>query len=684
MSLHQIIKKINEEFLFEARNSPSLLSDMAAMERYMSESYSGRIMIELLQNSDDAESSKVLITQVDDCIIFANNGRPFNESDILAISRSGASSKDKTKTIGYRGVGFKSSSLLSEDIVIVSNETSFGFSKSLTADALGVSNDSVPTIRVPFVFDCSEFRNTIESLKGKGYTSIFFFKNSNTEVLQEEVNSFSPDLLLFLRNVVQVEIALENCSKTISVERKEMDWGQLVSCEDKEWGIIKNCLAFGYDSGVLTKCSSEEAVYYSFLPTLDKGLFNFKINGNFTTDPSRKHIRLDETTKDALSKIAKAIASVCNEALNSPKLIYKSILSILSYNIAFDPINAYLKSEINNLIPNIQLTCNNGNKIKIQDYCIYPAEYEDSIVRFLRTSNTAISETSLPVFIYDQVDGVDEFLKKWTIKQMADKDLVAVLSDKSFVESVPLYIYSFLLGKVLNAYGSDGLFGKKSISLDKVYFKNENGEISLIKDSSQTSECLNTTLRLNDHNSSFSSTRLKQISQDLGIVFNSKEEALFERSQIEEFDAPPSVVTATSSGSLFPKVKTDRPVIPKWRSAENACIEIERFLGNDAHDVSLQNLGYDIESILPDGSKKYIEVKLIKPSDGSFTITNNEYTAAHQYQDRYYICLMLQSDKNSKAIYIQNPIEKLQFEKRIRQWEWFCDHYEGYELSIDY
>ena len=100
MNIGTVIDKISSEFLAEAKNSPTLLADMAAMEKYMAESYSSRILIELLQNADDAGSDKVLVTQYNDSLIIANNGRPFTETDIIAISRSGSSQKKRGETIG--------------------------------------------------------------------------------------------------------------------------------------------------------------------------------------------------------------------------------------------------------------------------------------------------------------------------------------------------------------------------------------------------------------------------------------------------------------------------------------------------------------------------------------------------------------------------------------------------------
>jgi hypothetical protein len=56
--LNNIVAQISGEFLCEAKNSPRLLEDMAAMEKFMAESYDGRVFIELMQNADDAVLQK--------------------------------------------------------------------------------------------------------------------------------------------------------------------------------------------------------------------------------------------------------------------------------------------------------------------------------------------------------------------------------------------------------------------------------------------------------------------------------------------------------------------------------------------------------------------------------------------------------------------------------------------------
>ena len=108
--------------------------------------------IDKLQNADDAGAKRVCVSEIGDAVIFSNDGRPFDENDIMSICRSGASNKRRGNNIGYRGVGFKSATVISNEIIIYSADVYFTFSKSLCAKALNVSCDKVPTVRIPFIY----------------------------------------------------------------------------------------------------------------------------------------------------------------------------------------------------------------------------------------------------------------------------------------------------------------------------------------------------------------------------------------------------------------------------------------------------------------------------------------------------------------------------------------------------
>src|SRR4051812_46868793 len=109
-----IVSRIQAELLKEALASPQLLADIAQLEGYIAETYSDRSFVELLQNADDAGSRKFTVHLSESQIICANDGRPFSESDLHSLCRSGASNKKKGESIGYRGIGFKSVAALAD------------------------------------------------------------------------------------------------------------------------------------------------------------------------------------------------------------------------------------------------------------------------------------------------------------------------------------------------------------------------------------------------------------------------------------------------------------------------------------------------------------------------------------------------------------------------------------------
>lgn len=120
------------------------------------------------------------------------------------------------------------------------------------------------------------------------------------------------------------------------------------------------------------------------------------------------------------------------------------------------------------------------------------------------------------------------------------------------------------------------------------------------------------------------------------------------------------------------------PAIKKWRSAEQNAAEYFKALRGvlSATDVSKANLGYDLEILLSDGNKIYIEIKSVSAFTEPFKITTNEYSSAHNYSDKYYIAVVI-NDEPFRIKLIQNPVNTLPFEKKCEQWSWYCEQYEA-------
>ena len=208
-------------------------------------------------------------------------------------------------------------------------------------------------------------------------------------------------------------------------------------------------------------------------------------------------------------------------------------------------------------------------KCKLSEYRCFPVGFEESIVGILRKESDVIKAKSLAPEVYDK------------------------------------------------------LLSKNDIDVSGILMKGEDDEIVPLSESNMTSEDINELLQTNDNNSSLSNVSLKSFTQELGLEY--KETESF-RSFSNLVDNKENVVEETSPVfASKPVFKASKPIIPKWRSAENACVEIERFLGNEAKDVSMQNLGYDVESTKPDGSKRYIEVKGRSGTDGVMLSENEKF-----------------------------------------------------------
>ena len=306
----------------------------------------------------------------------------------------------------------------------------------------------------------------------------------------------------------------------------------------------------------------------------------------------------------------------------------------------------------------IVLHLQNGKTIRIDEYKLLPDWLDESEKYFLRTVSAYIGRQSLSTSLYEKYKNIDKFIQSYSIQQFDNADFVEMMSEENLVAQMHSEMQGKILSKIIKGEKfSQTMPGKKN-KLEQIKVSTDEGIKSLIE--------------VADGDVGISEEVMDEISNNISsseISFFSKQTAI----DISKLSSVDTEAEPQISKTIKKEIK---PHIAKWRSAEQQCIDIEKYFGNTATDVSKQNVGYDIESTTPDGCKRYIEVKSIT-EDGSFSITNNEYTAAHQYGEQYYLCLLIQSAQNTQAIYIQNPLETLKFEKRIRQWEWYCDTYSG-------
>ncbi|PEO46724.1 hypothetical protein CN563_13200 [Bacillus sp. AFS026049] len=683
--MKQVIENISHRFLEEAKSSPQLLEDMAAMEKYMAESYGERIFIELLQNADDAESKRITIYEKNGHIFFANDGHPFNQHDIESISRSGASSKKRGESIGYRGVGFKSTTYLTNTIIIHSNDVGFTFSKESCAKKLQITDiNKVPTVRIPlYVEDIeSEIEEEIQKLYQEGYRTIFIFKDARLGLLEEELAAVNEGYYLFLNHIQQIQINISAIRRKFKVLREHQRVCiQEIGHEKKEWYIVTSqqnkSVQLGLkldEQGQIIACEKEEAVFHCYLPTLEPTGYPFKINCDFSTDPSRKHLTWDEKTEAGLKIAAEQLFKSVAETLQEGHKALLPIFSLLEKRQSFSKFSNYVSDKFVQLIKKEKwIPLYNGDMINATEHMRKPRFLETSEFVWIREHSSMKQLT--PIASLQPNSYLDNFLESLAKGMYEIQDWITILAEKDFVKEADQTILGKLYGQLLKSIRSKMLINKEEISLDTCYIKNDQDELliwgskkEIVYSKSFLSEFLNTLtaneIKWVDHSYNTRFTKEQTPGNDSFNLSKKTDSNVFERSLSSVFSS---------------KKKT----ISKWRAAEYQCIEFEQMQGNQAKDVSKQNLGYDVHSQTKNGDIRYIEVKSISNRNAEISMTNNEYTAAHQYGDAYYLCIIYQQDKQLLLEYIQNPLELLQLEKRVKQWEWICDDYMGDKFEVD-
>lgn len=339
--IHNIVERVQNLFVQEAKQSPLLFADLASMEAYISESYSGRSLIELLQNADDANATEFYISMIDyQSFIVANNGRPFTEEDFISLCRSGASTKKrKSNTIGFRGIGFKAVVNYAKKVHLISGNIRSTFSRDSTQRLLSTTK-KVPLIRVPHSFEGRAYNDIINEIQSRGFSTVFVFEIENSALL-EEIKMFKSSSLLFVNSLDRVVLKGEHIRDIILFRQTMGDNSKLTYIQERdnntsqEWLIQKSkqnnrreAIAFKYNGTNVIDANADEAVFHSFMPTKEKLSAGFIVNGDFSTDPSRTRITWDSDSKEALEFATDSICDLIIGILkeSSDRFGYFSIL----------------------------------------------------------------------------------------------------------------------------------------------------------------------------------------------------------------------------------------------------------------------------------------------------------------------------------------------------------------------
>ena len=678
--MNKELSKLRDSLIAEAKSSPMLLSDLAGLEAYVSESYNSRSFIELLQNADDAKATSFYVKRSGEYLFVANNGRPFNIKDLESLCRSASSNKVRGTTIGYRGIGFKSVVSFAKEVHLISGDFEITFSKELSKLIIPQA-PKVPLIRIPHELDKSiekELSDEIRLLQEEGFQTIFIFSGVVADQINEEYTSFANTTLLFLNSIQVIRIHLnKKITANISViEENEKGRYVRVSTSDaiSNWCVCSdlNCsIAFSMNNGKISRLSKSDAIIHAFLPTEDSCGLGVVVNGDFSTDPSRRHLIMDETTTKVISELSKLYASLLKSALVNRD---KDTLDALMPYFDLKLIQLMKQSFEKEFAKNIKEAFGK----ELSDIKLSPSWLNaEDFAKIMAASN-------LPHIAPECSDvlGLSDFLKYLgnkpeTVESLINKVSQAEISVLGYAQLVAAGIKEVLMNHRLNSLTTTNLvvFDGRLCSFTEI--NESEGEIDesyiqLLADNGVSKNDISLFLK----KMGLSNINEIQFYDDKDVDYSFSDDDKKGNYHDEESDSPSSVSQWYTNASSTPKQVVNNEGLQKWRSAEENTLAALNANGFRLKDVSKKNLGFDLEGSDPNGKNIYIEVKSIDYAGQKFRMTNNEFAAAQYRPKNYYIALVCQNKDSLEISLIKDPVNRLNLIRQVVQWVWECSDYE--------
>ena len=666
---------LRESLITEAKSSPMLLSDLAGLEAYVSESYNCRSFIELLQNADDAKATKFYVKRSGDYLFVANDGRPFNIKDLESLCRSASSNKVRGTSIGYRGIGFKSVVSFAKEVHLVSGDFEITFSKELSKKVVPQAS-KVPLIRIPHVIDKSvknELADEIRAIQDEGFKTIFIFSGVLANQIDEEYTSFASTTILFLKSIQVIKILLSKkvTANIAVVDENEKGRFLRVSTTDaiSNWFVCSdsNCsIAFSMNNGKVSRLPKNEAIIHAFLPTEDSCGLGVVVNGDFSTDPSRRHLIMDETTVTVISNLSKLYASLLKYALSyKDKYIIDALMPYFDLKLiqlmkqSFEKEFAKtIKETFGKELSNVKLS---PSWLNAEDFA-----------KIMAASN-------LPFIAPEcsEVYGLHDFLKYLGNRT---EEVGSLLSKVSNTE-LSVLGYAQLVAAGIR----EVLMNHKLVSLCTTDLVISNGRLCSFKEINENEEEIDESYVQLLLDNGVSENDISQFLKKMGlsnineVQFSDDDEDDYTFNDDDDEDdlsVPSSVSQWYNNASSSSKPAVNNEGVQKWRSAEENTLTALNANGFRLKDVSKQNLGFDLEGSDPNGKNIYIEVKSIDYVGQKFRMTNNEFAAAQYKPDCYYLALVFQSNDSFEISLIRDPINRLNLTRQVVQWVWECSEYE--------
>jgi hypothetical protein len=285
------------------------------------------ILSELLQNADDAGASEARVTIENDRFVFEHNGEDFIEAHFASICRFGYSNKRALHTIGFRGIGFKSTFSLGDRVELFTPTLAVAFERARFTEPHWIDGSRLTSkaTRIEVEIANPLLRREVEKNLDdwlKSPVSLLFFKKIRRLQISEQAvhwQSLGPGPVANSEWMTLDEKGDDACLLLRSAEAAFP-----IDALDE---IRKERMLGADDGGEFPPCRVEIVLgakgrLYVVLPTGVETPLPFACNAPFIQDPARLKIKDPETSPTnqwLLKRAGELAASAMKEWLGQTK-----------------------------------------------------------------------------------------------------------------------------------------------------------------------------------------------------------------------------------------------------------------------------------------------------------------------------------------------------------------------------
>lgn len=283
------------------------------------------ILSELLQNADDVGATEASVRIEDGSFIFKHNGEDFVEDHFASLCRFAYSNKRALHTIGFRGIGFKSTFSLGDKVELYTPTLSVSFYRQRFTEPKWIEyplrNDGRTEIRV--VISDKHRQNEVEkNLQDwlKSPVSLLFFKHIRyLQIGDHEVHWDCVERPGPVPNSEWMALKGKENSPFLHVRSSEEPFPPEALSEIIQERMITDQDIISFPPCKVEIVVAEKGRLYVVLPTGVETSLPFACNAPFIQDPARLKIKDPETSPTnrwLLERVGKLAASVMMQWLN--------------------------------------------------------------------------------------------------------------------------------------------------------------------------------------------------------------------------------------------------------------------------------------------------------------------------------------------------------------------------------